>query len=138
MLRVAPRHVASPAFTPPVLVRTRAAVPAPVFTPQRETTIAVRGHLRSGGAAALIVEPAGVCVVSEDRSGRRRVRRVPVREILVVEEHRMARSTELVIVTATSAITVADVDTARAWAFCREVRELILQEGARVEGQGAS
>ena len=113
MLRVAPRHVASPAFTPPVLVRPRAAVPSPVFTPLPDKTIAVRGHVRHGGAAALIVDPAGVCVVSADRSGRRRVRRFAVREILAVEEHRSARSTELVLVTAHTTLAVVDVDIAQ-------------------------
>jgi hypothetical protein len=75
----------------------------------------------------LILEPTGLCVVAADRSRRRRVRRFTIPEILAVEDHRMSHSAELVIVTTTTEIVVGDVDIAQAWAFCREVRDRILQ-----------
>jgi hypothetical protein len=101
-------------------------IPFPVVPEVLDRTIAVRGHVRNGSAAAVILEPTGICVVSADRSRRRRVRRFTIPEILSVEEHRMAHSAELVIVTTTTEMTVVDVDIAQAWAFCREVRERIL------------
>jgi hypothetical protein len=132
VLRASPQPSASvalprgePSFVPPP-IRPRVAIPSPVVPPASDRTIAVRGHLPNGSAAALIVEPTGVCVVSADRSRRRRVRRFTLREILAVEEHRMAKSSELVLVTGTTTIAVVDVDIAQAWAFCRELRQLIL------------
>ena len=133
MLRASPQHAApvalrrgEPPFVPPFSSRPRVSIASPIVPVPHDRTIAVRGHVRNGSAAALIVEPTGVCVVSADRSRRRRVRRFTIREILAVEEHRLARSAELVIVTATTTISVVDVDIAQAWAFCREVRQLIL------------
>jgi glutamate dehydrogenase/leucine dehydrogenase len=111
---------------PPLGKRPRVGIPFPVVPEVPERTIAVRGHVRNGSAAAVILEPTGVCVVSADRSRRRRVRRFTIPEILSVEEQRMERSAELIIVTTTTEITVVDVDIAQAWAFCREVRERIL------------
>ena len=111
---------------PPLGKRPRVGIPFPVVPEAPDRTIAVRGHVRNGSAAAVILEPTGVCVVSADRSRRRRVRRFTIPEILSVEEQRMARSAELIIVTTTTEITVVDVDIAQAWAFCREVRERIL------------
>jgi hypothetical protein len=112
---------------PPIAVRRREGIPFPVVPEAPERTLAVRGHVRNGSAAALILEPTGVCVVSADRSRRCRVRRFTIPEIVAVEEHRMAHSAELVIMTTTMEIAVVDVDIAQAWAFCREVRERILQ-----------
>ena len=112
---------------PPLGLRRRAGIPLPVVPEAPEQTIAVRGHVRNGSAAALILEPTGLCVVSADRSRRRRVRRFTIQEVIAVDEHRLARSSELVIMTATTEITVVDVDIAQAWAFCREVRDRILQ-----------
>lgn len=111
---------------PPIAVRPRVGIPLPIVPKEPDRTIAVRGHVRNGSAAALILEPTGVCVVSADRSGRRRVRRFTIPEIATVEEHRMSHSSELVIVTMTTEITVVDVDIAQAWTFCREVRQRIL------------
>lgn len=125
MLRIFPP--ASRSFDPHVAIRPRVGIPFPVVPEVPERTIAVRGHVRNGSAAAVILEPTGVCVVSADRSRRRRVRRFTIPEILAVEEHRMAQSAELVIVTTTTEIAVVDVDIAQAWTFCREVRERILQ-----------
>jgi hypothetical protein len=145
MLRVAPGHAAAaspavlrsghpllvPPTTPTRVARAAAVVPAPA-----PRTIAVRGHAPNGSAAALILEPAGVCIVTADRSRRRRVRRFSLAEVLVVEEHRLGRRSELVIVTAGGAITVVDVDVAQAWTFCRELRHLILgSAGRRAEGR---
>jgi hypothetical protein len=127
MLRATPEHVASPVFGPSVHVRPRVARPLPIVPAEPDTTVAVRGHVRNGSAAALIVGPAGVSVVFADRSRRRRVRSFPIAEILAVEEHRGERSSELLIVTATTTIAVCDVDVAQAWTFCREVRHLILR-----------
>jgi hypothetical protein len=126
VLRTSPQQAALRGFLPLFTNRPRVAIPSPIVPVGVDRTIAVRGHVRSGSAAALIVEPTGVCVVSADRSRRRRVRRFTIREILAVEEHRLATSSELVIVTATTTIAVVDVDIAQAWAFCREVRQLIL------------
>jgi hypothetical protein len=112
---------------PFVGVRPRVGIPFPVVKEVPDRTIAVRGHVGNGSAAAVILEPTGVCVVSADRSRRRRVRRFTIPEILAVEERRMAHSAELVIVTTTTEVTVVDVDIAQAWTFCREVRERILQ-----------
>jgi hypothetical protein len=125
MLRVSPGH-AAPAFPGAVALRPRVAKAVPVVPQPLPSTIAVRGHVRNGSAAALIVEPGGICLVSADRSRRRRVRRFGIDEVLAVEEHRTAQSTELVVVTATTVISVVDVDIAQAWTFCRELRELIL------------
>jgi hypothetical protein len=116
-------------IAPPVGLRPRAGIPLPVVPREPEPTISVRGHVRNGSAAALILEPTGLCVVSADRSRRRRVRRFTIPEIFAVEEHRLAHSAELVIVTATTEIAVVDVDTAQAWAFCREVRQRMLSRG---------
>ena len=131
MLRVSPppalRRGEAQIAPPFVGVRRRVGIPFPVVPEAPERTIAVRGHVRNGSAAAVILEPTGVCVVSADRSRRRRVRRFTIPEILAVEEHRMAHSAELVIVTTTTEIAVVDVDIAQAWTFCREVRERILQ-----------
>lgn len=127
MLRATPEHVASPVFGPSVRVRPRVARPLPIVPAEPDSTVAVRGHVRNGSAAALIVGPTGVSVVFADRSRRRRVRRFSVAEILAVEEHRGERSSELLLVTATTTIAVCDVDVAQAWAFCRELRHLILR-----------
>lgn len=127
MLRATPEHVASPAFGPSVQVRPRVAPPLPIVPAEPDPTVAVRGHVRNGSAAALIVGPAGVSVVFADRSRRRRVRRFTIAEILAVEEHRGECSSELLLVTATTTIAVCDVDVAQGWAFCREVRNLILR-----------
>jgi hypothetical protein len=108
-------------------MRQRVGIPLPIVPKAPDQTIAVRGHVPNGSAAALILEPTGVCIVSADRSGRRRVRRFTIPEILVVEDRRHPHGTELVIVTATTDITVVDVDIAQAWAFCREARRRILE-----------
>jgi hypothetical protein len=47
----------------------------------------------------------------------------------------MARSTELVIVTAFTSISVVDVDIAQAWTFCRELRQLVLNPAQRLSGR---
>ena len=126
MLRIS--SLRSPrSFDPQVAIRPKEGIPFPVVPEVPDRTIAVRGHVPNGSAAAVILEPTGVCVVSADRSRRRRVRRFTIPEILSVEEHRMPHSAELVIVTTTTEMTVVDVDIAQAWAFCREVRERILQ-----------
>lgn len=130
MLRVVPGKLrrSEEIHVPPVAMRRqREGIPLPVVPKAPDQTIAVRGHVHNGSAAALILEPTGVCVVSADRSRRRRVRRFTIPEILVVEQHRHARGAELVIVTTTTDITIVDVDIAQAWAFCREVRRRILE-----------
>ena len=131
MLRAVPRPAklqrGQAIIVPPPGLRQRVGIPLPVVPEAPEQTIAVRGHVRNGSAAALILEPTGLCVVSADRSRRRRVRRFTIPEIIAVEEHRLAHSSELVITTATTEITVVDVDIAQAWAFCREVRDRILR-----------
>jgi hypothetical protein len=127
------RHVSAglrrdePMPIPPSAMRPRAGIPFPVVPEEPETTFAVRGHVRNGSAAALILEPTGLCVVSADRSRRRRVRRFTIPEIVAVEEHRSEHSAELLIVTTTTEIAVVDVDIAQAWTFCREVRDRIVQ-----------
>ena len=138
MLRVAQRHQAStsvlqggsgPAL--PTALKPRLAPSAVVVPAPASRTIAVRGHVRSGSAAALIVEPQGVCIVAADRSRRRRVRRFGIREVLAVEENRRESSTELVLLTSSTEIVVMDVDIAQAWTFGRELRQLILDAGQR-------
>lgn len=125
MLRVIPKHVATPILRPFVRLRPRVAPSTPVFATQPERTIAVRGHVRNGSAAALILEPDCVCVVSADRSGRRRVRRFTVPEVLAVEEHRGQLGSEILLVTASTTVSIVDVETAQAWTFCRELRHVI-------------
>lgn len=137
MLRTIPGHQVPPAAialrsrapfpAPPIDVRPRAVKPAPVFPPPSPRAIAVRGHVSNGSAAALILDPTGVCLVSADRSGRRRVRRFTLPEILAVEERRLTRSSELTVLTASTSICVVDVDIAQAWSFVRELREAILK-----------
>jgi hypothetical protein len=139
MLRFAQAHPASPTvlrrgdigFPPPVAVRPRVAPPAPVVPAPASRTVAVRGHVRNGSAAALLVEPSGVCIVSADRSRRRRLRRFAISQILAIEEHRRERSSELVLLTSTTEIVVMDVDIAQAWTFCRELRGLILSNSKK-------
>jgi hypothetical protein len=137
MLRALPEQVASPVRAASVQLRPRVARTAPVFIAPQAHTVAVRGQVRNGSAAALIAEPTGVCVVSADRSGRRRVRRFTIPEVLSVEEHRSGQSSELVLVTATTVLAVTDVDIAQGWAFCREVRSLILGSRGKA-GAGGS
>jgi|SRR5687767_1464518 len=115
------------AYAPAIRLRSRMAKPAAIMPAPTVRTIAVRGHVRNGSAAAVILEPTAVCVVSADRLRRRRVQRFTIPEILAVEEHRTARGTELTILTATTEIAVMDVDIAQAWAFCRDLRDLILK-----------
>ena len=118
MLRVSPGHEA------------RVGSSTSVFEPPPDRTLVVRGRLRSGGAAALILEPAAVSIVSADKASRCRLRRFMISEVLAVEEHRTLRSMELMIVTATTSLAIVDVDIAQAWTFCREVRQLILENGS--------
>jgi hypothetical protein len=129
MLRAAPEHAAlrrsQSVIGSSIALRPRVARPAPVVPVPSPRTLAVRGHLQNGSAAAVILEPTCVCVVSADRLRRRRVQRFTIPEILAVEEHRNTRSTELVIITATTEISVMDVDIAQAWTLCRELRDLI-------------
>lgn len=129
MLRVSPEHVASPVYGASVGLRPRVAKPSPVVPPEPDRTIAARGHLRAGNAAALIAAPTGVTLVSADRNGRRRVRRFTIPEILVVEEHRIGNTCELQLVTSTTTFCVVGVEARQAWAFCRELRSLIQQMG---------
>jgi hypothetical protein len=152
MLRIAHGHSASPTvlrrgdigFPPAIAVRPRVAPPAPVVPPLASRTVAVRGHVRNGSAAALLLEPGGVCIVSADRSRRRRVRRFAISQILAIEENRKERSSELVLLTSTTEIVVMDVDIGQAWTFCREVRRSILAtskdhaSGSRGAGRGSS
>jgi hypothetical protein len=114
-----------PAFVP-AKMRPRVATRSLLLIPSQERTRAVRGHLPTGSAVALILEPAAICLVSADRARRRRVRRFAIPEVMSVEEHRMSAASELTIVTAHASITVVDVEIGQAWLFCREVRQLIL------------
>jgi hypothetical protein len=128
MLRGTQRDAESPGTGASIEGQPRTVVPAPVFEPPSDGPIVLRGRVRSGGAAAVILEPDAVCVVTADRASRCRLRRFTIQEVLAVEEHRGARGTELVIVAATTAISILDVDVAQAWSFCREVRQLIQEE----------
>jgi hypothetical protein len=96
-------------------------------------TQAVRGHLRNGSAAAAILEPASICLVSADRAGRRRVRRYDVAEVLAVDEHRTGAGTELTILTGHGSMTIVDVEVGQAWMFCRALRQLILAGSRAIE-----
>lgn len=125
MLRELPEHVAPPVYAASVGVRPRVAGHLPVYRPEPDRTVAARGQLRTGAAAALIAGPTGVTLVAADRAGRRRMRRFTVPEVLVVEEHRTGNVCELQLVTATTALCVAGVEAAQSWAFCRELRRLI-------------
>lgn len=120
------RHVA----VPPPGIEPRSGCPDAIFEPPPDRTLVVRGRMRAGGAAALILEPGAVSVVSADKASRCRLRRFTLSEVLSVEEHRTHRSMEIVIVTATVALAIVDVDVAQAWTFCREVRQLILQHAS--------
>jgi len=115
MLRVSQRHGASVGSH------------SLVFEAPPDRTLVIRGRLRSGGAAAVILEPGAVSIVSADKASRCRLRRFTIAEVLAVEEHRTLRSMELTIVTATTSISIVDVEIAQAWTFCREARQLILQ-----------
>ena len=127
MLRAYREHVVPPVLGPSIGLRPRVAVPSPVFKALPEPTIAARGHLPNGAAAALIATPSSVCLVSADRAGRGRVRRFTLREVLVVEEHRTGNACELQVVTASGVtLTMVGVEVAQAWSFCRELRELII------------
>ena len=121
MLRASPGAAAAPSATP----RPDVAIAA-VFEPPANDTLVVRGRLRTGSAAALILESTAVCVVSADRTSRCRFRRFTIPEVLSVEHHRIGRTSELVIVTATASIAVGEADTAAVWSFCRELRQMIL------------
>ena len=130
MLRISARQPTR-SFDPSLGIRPRMAPPLTVIPAPSTRTVAVRGHVENGSAAALILEPSAVCLVSADRSRRRRVRRFTLAEILAVEEHRGRSSTELMLVTATGALRVFDVDIAQAWLFCRELRDLIRKPASR-------
>ena len=123
MLR-APEQVAISARGVPVRSRPRVSRPSPVLVAPPQT-VAVRGHLQNGCAAALIAAPSGVCFISADRGGRRRVRRFTLSELLGVEEHRGGRTADVVLLTATATIEMTGADIAQSWYFCRELRALI-------------
>ena len=131
MLRVLPEHVAPPAYEDSVRVRPRVAGHLPVYRPEPDKTVAARGQLRTGTPAALIAGRTGVTLVAADRVGRRRVRRFTIPEVLVVEELRAGNVCELQLVTTTTTLNVTGVEAAQAWAFCRELRELIQNAGNR-------
>jgi hypothetical protein len=142
MLRVARGHAVpsavalrshEPLLVPPLPLRPRIAKPSPVVPRPPARTFAVRGRASNGSAAALILEPGAVSIVAADRSGRLRVRRFTIAEVLCVEEHRLARSSDVTIVTASGAISIADVDIAQAWTFCRESR-LAIWKGSGPHG----
>jgi hypothetical protein len=85
----------------------------------------VRGHVENGSAAAVILESTGICIVSADRSGRRRVRRFTIPEVFAIEEHRGGQTASLALITATATIAIHDVEMAQAWSFSRELRARI-------------
>lgn len=128
MLRVLPEQVAPPVSG----LRPRVARKVPVLQSD-DQTVAVRGHLPAGGAVAMLAAPTGICIVSADRSGRRRVQRFTIREVLAIEEHRGARTSDLLLTTGTATITICGADQAQSWVFCREVRRFITAGTRAVE-----
>ena len=118
------------AFAP---VRPRSHARPSVFTPLPAATQAVRGHLRNGSAAAAILEPASICLVSADRARRRCVRRYAIAEVLAVDEHRTVAGAELTVLTAHGSLTIVDVEVGQAWMLCRALRQLILAGSRAIE-----
>lgn len=129
MLRAFPEQVA-PVPGSPVRHRPWAVRYSPVPAPA-DDHVAVRGRLRRGSAAAMIAGSSGICVITSDSAGRRRVQRFAFADVMAVEELRAGRTSELQLVTSGTTVTLTGVETEQGWRFCREVRDHI--RGSRAE-----
>jgi hypothetical protein len=58
--------------------------------------------------------------------GESRTRDFPIRQVMLVEEQDEGNSTELTLLLTNHTIVLADVPRVKAWAFCRHVRQAIL------------
>jgi hypothetical protein len=122
MLR-SPEQVPMTVARPASPRRTRPA-PAPARPHWPEQVVLCAGTYRNG-PAILGVTRRGVFLCSMP-SGETRMRSVPLRQVLAVEEDVRGRYADVVVLTAHSTVTLTRVSRARAWEFCRAVRDAIL------------
>ena len=122
MLR-SPEQVPMP---PPRQAAPRRTRPAPAFArPQPPEQIVLCAGTWRNGPAILGVTPRGLFLCSLP-NGETRMRSIPLRQVLSVEEDVRGRYADVVVLTAHTTVTLARVPRARAWEFCRAVRGAIL------------
>lgn len=122
MLR-SPEQVPMTVERPAALRRTRPAR-APARPQWPEQVVLCAGTYRNG-PAILGVTRRGVFLCSMP-SGETRMRSVPLRQVLAVEEDVRGRYADVVVLMAHATVTLTRVPRARAWEFCRAVRGAIL------------
>lgn len=122
MLR-SPEHVPITLERPAAPRRTRPS-PAAARPHWPDQVVLCAGTYRNG-PAILGVTRRGVFLCSMP-SGETRMRSVPLRQVLAVEEDVRGRHADVVVLTAHATVTLARVPRVRAWEFCRAVREAIL------------
>ncbi len=122
MLR-SPEQVPMTVGRPAAVRRTRPAQ-APARPQWPEQVVVCAGPYRNG-PAILGVTRRGVFLCSMP-SGETRMRSVPLRQVLAVEEDVRGRYADVVVLMAHATVTLTRVPRARAWEFCRAVRGAIL------------
>jgi hypothetical protein len=112
-----------PVATRPAARRAR---PAPAVA-QRQTpdqVVLCAGSYRNG-PAILGVTRRGVFLCWMP-SGETRMRTMPLRQVMAVEEEVHGRCADVVVLMPHSTVTLTRVPRARSWEFCRAAREAIL------------
>lgn len=102
----------------------RRARPAPAPARQPEQVVLCAGTSRNG-PAILGMTRRGVFLCSMP-SGETRMRTIPLRQVLAVEEDVRGRYADVVLLTAHATLILTRVPRARAWEFCRAVRDAIV------------
>ncbi len=102
----------------------QAPAPAPAAARRPEQVVLCAGTSRYG-PAILGMTSRGVFLCSMP-SGETRMRTIPLRQVLAVEEDVRGRYADVVVLTAHATVTLTRVPRARAWEFCRAVRDAIV------------
>ena len=114
----------APRAFPPKLVRERQRPVVPSSPPAPAEEVALCAGTWGNTTGILTVTGGGIGLVSMLR-GETQMWTVPIGDVFAVEENACGAKSDIMLLTVDREIVLTGVPRARAWAFCRHVRDLI-------------